>query len=139
MYVNNLPFSETLQQAQTDLYDIDTLLLKPLKKMEKITKRKKIAWTLVSGTEHAIGITFGIMASIDIYNQRYGLALFYIALLSIGAATGFNSGKISTEHNNNLQKLRETINSAQNAVDSALPEQLHEIAEIVREQNKQKR
>ena len=134
-----MPFPETLHQAQTDLYDINTLLLDPMKKNEKIAKRKKIIWQLVSGTEHAIGITFGVAAAIDVYNQRYGMAILYVALLAIAAGAGFNSGNISNGYKIHRQKLRQAIDNVQEKVNFSLPEQLHEIAEIVRnKQNKQK-
>ena len=139
MYVNNLPFPETLHQAQKDLYDINTLLLDPMKKMEKTAKRKKVMWQLASLTEHSVGVTFGVLTIIDVYNQRYGMAILYIALLAMAAGAGFNSGNISNGYKIRRQKLRDMINNVQQKVDFSLPEQLHEIADIVREQNKQKR
>ena len=132
MYVNNLPFPETLHQAQKDLYDIKILLLDPMKKKEKNAKQKQIIWQLISGTEHAIGITFGVMAAIDVYNQRYGMAIIYVALLAIAAGAGFNSGNISNIHKTYRQKLRTEIGNIQEKLNISLPEQLHEIAEIAR-------
>ncbi len=131
-----MPFTETLHQAQTDLYDINTLLLDPMKEKEKIAKRKKVIWQLVSGTEHAIGVTFGVLAIIDIYDQRYGMAILYTALLAMAAGAGFNSGNISNGYKIRRQKLREMIDSVQEKVNFSLPEQLHEIADIVRKKQK---
>lgn len=42
MYVNDLPFPETLHQAQKDLYDINTLLLDPMKKKKKTPNKNKL-------------------------------------------------------------------------------------------------
>lgn len=134
MYVNNMPFSETLRQAQTDLYDIDTLLLKPLKAKEKIAKRKKIMWRLMSVAEHGVGITFGVMSAIEAYDQRYIITGMYIALMTIGAIAGFDSNKKANTHADIAQKLGTNINETQNIVRASLPEQLHEIAEIARNQ-----
>lgn len=134
MYVNNLPFSETLHMAQTDLYDIDNLLLKPLKAKEKIAKRKKVMWRLMSIAEHGVGITFGVMAATDIYEQRYIMAGLYIAMMTIGAIAGFDSGNIANNCATNVKKLHNDINETQNIVNASLPEQLHEIAEIARNQ-----
>lgn len=138
MYVNNLPFTETLHQAQTDLYDINTLLLEPMKKQEKISKRKKIMWGLISGTEHSIGITFGVLAAMDIYDQRYIPALLYVGLMAIAATAGFNSGNISNEYNHHAHQARNTIKKVENIVSASLPEQLHEIAETIRNNKKQR-
>lgn len=138
MYINDLPFHETLQQAQKDLYDINTLLLEPMKKQEKISKRKKIMWGLISGTEHSIGITFGVLAAMDIYEQRYIPALLYVGLMAIAATAGFNSGNISNEHNHHARQARNTIKKVENIVSASLPEQLHEIAETIRNNKKQR-
>ena len=132
MYVNNLPFTETLQMAQRDIYDIDTMLLTPLKKQEKDAKRKKITWNILSGTEHAIGITFGVLAAIDVYNQNYILGGLYGGLMTIGAIAGFDANNIAKSYADIEKQLSEKINNIQNSVNSALPEQLHEIAEIAR-------
>lgn len=134
-----MPFPETLHQAQTDLYDINTLLLDPMKEKEKIAKRKKTIWQLVSGAEHAIGITFGVLAAVDIYNQRYGMAILYIGLLAIAAGTGFNSGRISNKYKIRRQKLREMIDNVQEKVSISSPEILHEIADIARKQKEPQR
>ena len=139
MYTNNMPFPETLHQAQTDLYDINTLLLDPMKEKEKIAKRKKTIWQLVSGAEHAIGITFGVLAAVDIYNQRYGMAILYIGLLAIAAGTGFYSGRISNKYKIRRQKLREMIDNVQEKVSISSPEILHEIADIARKQKEPQR
>ena len=139
MYVNNLPFTETLQMAQRDMYDIDVMLLRPIKKMQKIAKRKKFLWKLLSGSEHAIGITFGILAAAEFYNQEYINGSLYIIPLTIGAATGFHSNSLSKQYDNNIKQLNEMITNTQNAINSSLPEQLHEIAEIVRQHNNSQR
>ena len=138
MYVNNLPFTETLHMAQTDLYDIDNLLLKPLKAKEKNAKRKKVMWRLASIAEHGVGITFGTMAVTEVYNQRYVMAVMYIALMAIGAIAGFDSGNIANNCANNAKKTHNDFNEIQNMVNASLPEQLHEIAETIRNNKKQK-
>ena len=138
MYVNNLPFTETLHQAQTDLYDIHTLLLDPMKKMEKTAKRKKVMWQLASLTEHSVGVAFGVLTIIEFYHQRYFLGCLYMPFLAIGAISGFDSGAMSNKNGNYAKQLKEMIKNTQNAIDASLPEQLHEIAEIVRNNKKQR-
>lgn len=132
MYVNNLPFTETLHMVQTDLYDINALLLTPLKKKEKIAKRKKIMWRLMSVAEHGVGITFGVMAATEIYNQRYIMTVMYVAMMAIGATAGFDSGQSADTHTDTAKKLRTDIDKTQNIINASLPEQIHEIAEIAR-------
>lgn len=135
MYINNLPFPETLHMAQRDIYDIDTMLLTPLKKQKKSAKRRKNAWYLLSGFEHAVGITFGVLAIIDAYNQRYIMSGFNTGLLTIGALLAFNAANSAKSYADTEQQLKTEIQNIENAVNCALPEQLHEIAEIVRNQN----
>lgn len=132
MYINNKPFTETLRMAQRDMYDIDTLLLTPLKKQKKNAKRKKIAWQLCAGTEHAIGITFGVLAAIDMYNQSYIPSILYIGLMAIGAKSGFNADKFSQSYAAIEKQTNENINDIQNTISTALPETLHTIANITR-------
>ncbi len=133
MYINNLPFPETLHMAQRDIYDINTMLLNPLKKQAKISKRKKIMWRVMSGTEHAVAVTFGVFAASEVYNQQYIMAVLYLALMTIGAVAGFDSGKQSSGYANRAQTLCTDIDEIQNKVNASLPEQLHEIAEAVRQ------
>ncbi len=132
MYINNLPFTETLQMAQRDLYDINTLLLKPLKKQQKNAKRKKTMWHIVSGTEHAIGITFGVLATIETYNQNYVFGGLYGGLMAIGATVAFNAKNIAKLYTDTEKQLNEKIATVQTAINIALPEKIHEIAEIAR-------
>jgi len=132
MFVNNQPFPETLQMAQRDMYDIDTMLLKPLKKQQKIAKRKKIAWKLVSVTEHAVGVTFGVIGAIEAYNNNYVLGILYGGLMLIGAHAGFNANKNAKPYANKEKQLKTDIKNTELAVNGALPETLHEIAEIAR-------
>lgn len=132
MYVNNLPFTETLQMAQRDLYDINTLLLNPLKKQQKVAKYRKNGWYMVAVVEHAVGMTFGVLAIIDAYNQRYIMSGFNTCLLTIGASLAFKATNSAKSYTDIEKQLNEKINNIQNSVNSALPEQLHEIAEIAR-------
>jgi len=132
MYVNNLPFPETLQMAQRDIYDINTLLLAPLKKQQKIAKRKKITWHVISCTEHAVGITFGVITIMNTYNQNYILGGLCGGLMVIGAATGFDANNIAKSYTNTEKQLNTEIQNIENAINGALPETLHEIAEIAR-------
>ena len=132
MYVNNKPFTETLRMAQRDIYDINTLLLAPLKKQKKNAKYKKIAWRLCAGTEHAIGITFGILAAVDIYHQNYILGVLYCGLMAIGATAGFNANTLAQSYADIEEKTNKNINNIQNIINVALPETLHEIADIAR-------
>ena len=131
-----MPFTETLHQCQRDLYDIDTLLLKPMKKLKKTAKHKTIAWKVVSGLEHSIGVTFGVFAITELYNQRYGTCILYSGLMTVGAVSGFDAGKISRNYANNVNQLNDMINTTQYYIQISLPEQLHEIAEIIRNNNR---
>ena len=135
MYINNLPFPETLHMAQRDIYDINTMLLTPLKKQKKSAKRHKNAWYLLSGFEHAVGITFGVLAILDAYNQRYIMSGFNTGLLAIGAALAFNATNSGKSYANIEIQLNTEIQNIKTAINCALPEELHEIAEIVRNQN----
>ena len=132
MYINNAPFPETLQQAQKDLYDINTLLLDPLKKMEKTAKRKKVMWKIMSGSEHAVGVTFGALSAIEIYHQNYFLGCMYSPFMAIGAIAGFKSGSVANTNAEYVKKTHETIENVQREVMASLPERLHEIAETIR-------
>jgi len=132
MYVNNLPFSETLQMTQCDLYDINTLLLTPLKKQKNITKHKKIAWQLCSCAEHAAGITFGVLTIIETYNHSYFMGGIFGGLMAIGAITGFDAGKQAKSYSDTKKQLNTEIQNIENIIQSASPEQIHEIAEIAR-------
>ena len=135
MYINNQPFTETLQMAQRDIYDIDTLLLTPLKKQHKIAKRRKTAWYSLAVVEHAVGVTFGVFAIIDAYNQRYFICGLNTGLLTIGASIAFNATKNARSYADTEQQINTEIHDIETAVNCALPEKLHEIAEIVRNQN----
>lgn len=127
-----MPFTETLHMTQRDLYDIDTMLLTPLKKQKRNAKHKKIAWNLCAGAEHAIGITFGILAITTTYDHRYIMGGFYFALMTSGAMVAFNAGNIAKSYANIQEQLNEKIGTIQTTINFASPEKIHEIAEIAR-------
>lgn len=131
-------FDGTLQQAQRNLYDIERLLLNPLKKQEKITKYKKIGWYLVAGTECAISATFGILAVIDFCNQRYFSGVLYTGLSTIGAMAASNAIKITKTYIMKQQENSKIIETTQTLINTASPEKLHEMAEIARQNNQQR-
>ena len=139
MSVNNLSFPERLHQAQKDLYDIHALLLDPMKKLEKDTKRKKMAWKIMSGVEHTVGVTFGVLAAANVYNHSYFIGGCDIALATIGATAGFNAGNQADGYDDCINELHEMITKVQDIVDTSLPEQLNDIANIVRNSNQQQR
>ena len=76
-----------------------------------------------------------MLAIIDAYNQRYIMSGFNTGLLTIGALLAFNAANSAKSYADTEQQLKTEIQNIENAVNCALPEQLHEIAEIVRNQN----
>lgn len=137
MYINNMPFSETLHMAQRDLYDINVLLLKPLTQESKKFKRKKFAWRTASAVEHMVGVSFGVLAAIEIYNQNYIMGGLYCGLMAIGATVGFDANKNAKSCANSEKQTNKMIETTNTLINTALPERLHEIAEIAR--NKKQR
>ncbi len=53
-------------------------------------------------------------------------------LMAIGAITGFDAGKQAKSYSDTKKQLNTEIQNIENTIQSASPEQIHEIAEIAR-------
>ena len=127
-----LSFSETLHQTTQDMQDIHTLLISQMKTLRKQAKRKKIRWRVISTAEHAMGVTFGVLAAMDAFHHNYIPCGFNVVLLGIGAKLGFDSNKTANEYADDFDYLNNNVKTLENIVNTSSPQDLHDIADIIR-------
>ena len=122
-----------LHNMQTDLYDLDSLMIDRLKKQKKTAKRKKIMWRALSGAEYTVGATFSVFAAIDMCNARYVMGGFDILFLGAGVALASESAANAKSYAQDEKTLGKMIETYKTLINSSTPEKLHEMAEIVRD------
>ena len=133
----SLTSSINLRGVQKDLYDIDTLFLNQVRELLKTSKREKIRWQVLSGTEHAIALSFGIIAIVDMTKRDVFMSLLETSCMGLSAGLGFKAIKCAKTQHDAHEQLQHILDTTVNFLNIANAQEIKQIADIVRNQHTQ--